>query len=125
MYSSSRLNLKQILFIKYYTNPHCNTFGNGLQAYKKAYGVENSNTAKSNASRLLSNAYIRNIIDEELQHYGMDMKDSLSLLFMIIKGEFTESNITFDDNGRQSYTIKTPSAGTILKAISLINRFYP
>ena len=117
-----KINLKQQLFISYYTNPNLNTFGNGLQSYKKAYKTENTNTAKTNASRLLSKAYVSDAIAEELQNVGMDIKVSLSMLAEIIKGEYSQSTVTLDSEGRKSITVNTPSAGAILKAISILNR---
>lgn len=122
MKKTGNLNLKQQLFISYYADPNQNTFGNGLQSYKKAYKIENTDTAKSNASRLLSKAYINKAINEEFHNTGMDFKVSLSMLSRIIIGDFTESNLIMDSDGKKSITIKTPSAGAVLKAISVIDK---
>ena len=122
MKNTGSLNLKQQLFISYYADPTQNTFGNGLQSYKKAYKIDNTDTAKSNASRLLSKAYINRAIKAEFQNTGMDIKVSLSMLSEIIKGEYSESSVTMDSQGNKSITTKTPSAGTKLKAISIIDR---
>lgn len=57
---NSKLNKRQIEFCRQYV---LNNF-NGLQAYKIAYGVENADTAKSNAHKLLTNTYIDAKVDE-------------------------------------------------------------
>jgi phage terminase small subunit len=48
------LNQRQTVFVFEYLKS-----GNATAAYKKAYGVENDEVAKANASRLLTNANIK------------------------------------------------------------------
>ena len=56
------LNIKQEEFCRKYVE----FGGNGTQAYKEAYGCEEE-TAKANASRLLTNANVKDYINELLE----------------------------------------------------------
>ena len=57
----TKLTEKQLAFIDYYLETL-----NAREAYKRAYGTKNNNTADSNASKLLSNTKVKKIIDERL-----------------------------------------------------------
>jgi len=88
--SSKKLNIKQKTFCRYYaTDREC--FGNGLQAYAKAYKIDLSikkkvNIAKANAHRLLTNADILAYIRELLNLEGLrDEIVDKELLFLILQ----------------------------------------
>ena len=57
----TKLTEKQLAFIDYYLETL-----NGREAYKRAYGTKNNNTADVNASKLLSNTKVKKIVDERL-----------------------------------------------------------
>lgn len=70
------LNLKQKLFCEYFASDK-EFFGNGVQAYIEAYGIDISkkgayNVAKANANRLLTNADILKYIDELFEAHGLN-----------------------------------------------------
>lgn len=81
----SKLNPKQERFCQLYVSKEF--FGNGTESYAEAYDIdlsENYNTAKSNAHRLLTNAYICDRINELLDNAGLnDEFVDKQLLFMI------------------------------------------
>lgn len=67
-----KLNPKQELFCKLFASDQ-EFFGNGVQAYAEAYDIDLSkqggySTARSNASRLLTNANILERINSLLEH---------------------------------------------------------
>ena len=57
----TKLTEKQLAFIDFYLETL-----NGREAYKRAYGTKNNNTADVNASKLLSNTKVKTILDERL-----------------------------------------------------------
>ena len=61
MSKETKLTEKQLAFIDYYLETL-----NAREAYKRAYGTKNNNTADSNASKLLSNTKAKTIVDERL-----------------------------------------------------------
>lgn len=81
------LNPKQKLFCEYYVSK--DFFGNGVQSYFAAYSGEGEeeityDTAKSNAHRLLTNAYILEYINSMLDEAGLnDAFVDKQLLFLI------------------------------------------
>ncbi len=58
-----KLNTKQQLFCQYYVEEK----GNWTTAYKRAYGTKNDQTAKVNASRMLTNANVIRKIREVMK----------------------------------------------------------
>lgn len=71
----SHLNERQLKFAKLYVSE--DFYGNGVKAYCEAYGLDRSdpkqyNTAKSNASDLLTNPYIIAVINKELDDAGLN-----------------------------------------------------
>jgi len=71
-----KLNAKQERFCRLYASDE-EFFGNGLQAYVEAYNIDLSkrgaiNTAKSNAYRLLTKAYILDRINEIFEARGLN-----------------------------------------------------
>lgn len=81
------LNPKQKLFCEYYVSK--DFFGNGVQSYLEVYSGEAEeeityDTAKSNAHRLLTNAYILEYINSMLDEAGLnDAFVDKQLLFLI------------------------------------------
>ena len=57
----TKLTEKQLAFIDYYLETL-----NGREAYKRAYGTKKDSTADTNSSRMLSNAKVKQVIDERL-----------------------------------------------------------
>lgn len=88
MSTNRKLTLQQKLFCKYYSTDR-EYFGNGLQAYAKAYNIDLSkkgkvSNAKSGASRLLTNGYILEYIRKQLELGGLsDESVDKELLFLI------------------------------------------
>lgn len=86
--SKKKLTPKQELFCKLFATNR-EFFGNGTQAYAKAYNIDLSkrgrlSTAKSNASRLLTYDYIMKYIDKLLDLGGLnDNRVDKELLFLI------------------------------------------
>ena len=75
-YSQSKLTPKQELFCITFASP-TEFFGNGLQSYAFAYGIDlntkgNINTAKSNAYKLLTKTYITKRIAELIDENGLN-----------------------------------------------------
>lgn len=85
---TNKLTPKQKIFCKYYTQDK-SLYGNGLKSYAKAYNLDltkkqDVDTAKANAHRLLTNAYILRYIDELLESEGLnDLVVDKELLFLI------------------------------------------
>lgn len=72
-----KLNPKRELFCQLYTSQDVEMFGNGVQAYIEAYNIDVTkkgayNTAKANAHRLLTNAYVVERINELLEMGGFN-----------------------------------------------------
>jgi hypothetical protein len=70
------LNPQQELFCQYFASDR-EFFGNGVQSYIEAYGIDVTrkgayNVAKANAHRLLTNAYITKRIDELFEASGLN-----------------------------------------------------
>ena len=77
------LNLKQKQFCQaYLSNKY---FGNGTLAYQEIYNVKNYNTAKTNASKLLTNTNIAEYIERLLVDMGLNDKMVDSQLAFLIK----------------------------------------
>lgn len=88
MKKKKQLTKKQELFCKLFATER-EYFGNGTQAYAKAYNIDLSkrgkqSIAKSNASRLLTYDYITRYIDKLLDLGGLnDNRVDKELLFLI------------------------------------------
>lgn len=86
--SKKKLTPKQELFCKLFATER-EYFGNGTQAYAKAYNIDltkrgKQSIAKSNASRLLTYDYIMKYIDKLLDLGGLnDNRVDKELLFLI------------------------------------------
>lgn len=88
MKKKKQLTKKQELFCKLFATER-EYFGNGTQAYAKAYNIDltkrgKQSIAKSNASRLLTYDYITRYIDKLLDLGGLnDNRVDKELLFLI------------------------------------------
>ena len=72
---SEELNEKQKLFCKYFVSKEF--YANGVESYAAAYGLDlsnpkNYNTAKVNASKLLTNTNIASYITDQLDAAGLN-----------------------------------------------------
>jgi hypothetical protein len=119
--------VKQQAFIAEYTDPNSDSFGNGTQAYKKAYLTNNDNTAGSNANKLLKNAKIRHHIDKILDSIGYGEKVRLQMLTEIGMGKYIKrtEQTRLDAKGNVKDTIiteSTPGADSIVRVNDVINR---
>jgi len=82
-----KLTIKQQAFADFYIE-----LGNATQAYLKAYpNVKKETTAKTNASRLLTNANVSAYIDERMEELKServaDQQEVLETLTAIMRGE--------------------------------------
>jgi len=124
------LNEKQKLFCKYFVSK--DFFGNGVDAYAEAYNIDLSNpkgynTAKVNASKLLTNTNILLCINHELDESGLnDNFVDKQLLFAITQNADLSSKvkaISEYNKLKQRITIKTDNKhsvdGQIFKGINL------
>ncbi len=89
---NKKLTPRQELFCEYFAvDKECR--GNGLKAYAKAYDIDIANksgvnTAKSNAYRLLTNAYIKKTIGRVLEGVGLnEIVADCALLDCILQNE--------------------------------------
>ena len=98
------LTPKQWLFCNEYVACHCN----GKQAYSNVYPKANDETARKNASKLLTNNDIRKCIDKLLSEVVFDKKAIISQitdnLIQIATGQLDEE--TTIDNGTSTKLIK-------------------
>ena len=91
------LNEKQMLFCKYYVSK--DFFGSGVESYAAAYNLDltiqkDYNTAKVNASKLLTNTNILTRINEELDAAGLnDNFVDKQLLFAITQNADLSSKV--------------------------------
>ena len=61
-----KLTIKQKAFADYYIE-----LGNATEAYKRAYkSCKSDNVARTNSSRLLTNANIKQYIDEKMKEFS-------------------------------------------------------
>ncbi|PNT94158.1 terminase small subunit [Clostridium thermosuccinogenes] len=92
----SELNDKQKLFCVEYLKDL-----NGLQAYKRAYGADlDDDTAKVNASKLLTNNNIRKYINDLIEEYKSDVNIEVAEIVAGLK------KIALDENSRNTDKIK-------------------
>lgn len=119
-----KLNNNQITFCQEYVNNGLN----GMQAYLKAYKTcKREDTAKVNASRLLTNANIQNYIkalqgkieDETI----MTAKERMKWLSEVIKDiQREEIKIKLPDGSDEILYMKNADLNTKLKAIDTLNK---
>lgn len=84
------LNDKQAAFLDHYLQT-----GNATQSYKMAYGVESDKTARTNSSRLLTNA---NIL-AALEGHREEVKENLNITAnRVFEGILTIAETAIDDS---------------------------
>lgn len=119
-----KLNNNQITFCQEYVNNGLN----GMQAYLKAYKTcKREDTAKVNASRLLTNANIQNYIkalQEKIEDETiMTAKERMKWLSEVIKDIQTEQiKIKLPDGSDEVLYMKNADLNTKLKAIDTLNK---
>ncbi len=119
-----KLNNNQITFCQEYVNNGLN----GMQAYLKAYKTcKREDTAKVNASRLLTNANIQNYIkalQEKIEDETiMTAKERMKWLSEVIKDiQREEIKIKLPDGSDEVLYMKNADLNTKLKAIDTLNK---
>ena len=93
----TKLTEKQLAFIDYYLETL-----NSREAYKRAYGTKNNNTADSNSSKLLSNTKVKQVIDERLAEIKSKriakVEEVQEFLTSCMRGEVNEEVIAMQQN---------------------------
>lgn len=90
---------------------------NATKAYQKAYpNVKKDEVARSNGSRLLTNANVKAYIDQRLEELKServaDQQEVLEFLTSVMRGEVTEPLLVLDGEGCQRIVEAKPSVGT-------------
>lgn len=101
--------------------------GNATQAYKKTYSkVKKDEVARANASRLLTNANVKNYIEERLEELKSertaDAQEVLEYLTSVMRGNETEEVLIGIGEGVQSTVQKEVGAKDRLKAAELLGK---
>ena len=102
---------------------------NGTRAYKVAYpSVKKDETARANASRLLTNANVKKYIDEQLEKMHndrtADAQEVLEYLTAVMRGEHQEQTLIGDGDGYQKVVDLKPSVQTRRSAAVDIGKRY-
>lgn len=106
---------------------------NATRAYKAAYPhIKSDDAARANASRLLTNANIKDYIQEQLDKISSekiaDATEVLKYLTSVMRGEFTEEVVVVEGNGdgfSSAVTVdKDVGAKERLKAAELLGKRY-
>lgn len=106
---------------------------NATRAYKIAYPhIKSDDAARANASRLLTNANIKDYIQEQLDKISSekiaDATEVLKYLTSVMRGEFTEEVVVVEGNGdgfSSAVTIdKDVGAKDRLRAAELLGKRY-
>lgn len=114
---------KQKRFCEEYINNGLNATQSYMMIYK---GIKNENTAKTNASRLLTREDVSNYIAELQTNLKseciMECKERMIFLSQIVKGEVEEEVITILDNGDEVRTTMPAKLRTKMTAVDLMNK---
>lgn len=114
---------KQQAFCDYYIET-----GNATESYRRAGYTANGNSAEVNASRLLSNAKVREYIDERMKQKEnariISQDRVLEFLSQVVEGEIEEEVVTFSADGMVQRTTKKPSVRDRSKAAELLGKRY-
>lgn len=112
------LNKNQKLFCMEYVKSGCN----GTSAYLSVYKCKKDETARVNASKLLTNAnvqkYVQELQDKIEAETIMDIKERKKYLTKILNDSITETAYDMFGNDFQ----KKPSFKTKLTAIDILNK---
>ena len=100
---------------------------NGTRAYKVAYpNVKKDETARANASRLLTNANVKKYIDEQLEimhnERTADAQEVLEFLTSVMRNEQKEEVLKGIGMGEQTKTHIEVSAKDRVKAAELLGK---
>lgn len=122
-----KLTEKQKAFCDYYIESL-----NATESYKRAYGCNKQATAETNASRLLSNAKVKNHIDERLKEIDSKRiakaEEVLAFLSSSLRGEVDEEVVTQESDGaggiKPVIIRKQLSAKDRIKAAELLGKRY-
>ncbi len=106
---------------------------NATRAYKIAYpNIKRDGVARANASRLLTNANIKNYIDEQLERISdekiADVKEVMMYLTSVMRGESTATIVVIEGRGEGCSVArelnKAPDEKERLKAAELLGKRY-
>ena len=118
----SKLNDKQKAFADYYIESL-----NATESYKKTYECS-YNTARTNGARLLTNANIKNYIDEVMSAKDesriASQDEILQILTDIARGVAEEDVVTFSQLGEELRTTRKPTIKDRMKASELLGKRY-
>ena len=118
----SKLNDKQKAFADYYIESL-----NATESYKKAYECS-YNTARTNGARLLTNANIKNYIDEVMSAKDesriASQDEILQILTDIARGITEEEVVQFSQLGEELRTTRKPTIKDRMKASELLGKRY-
>lgn len=122
-----KLTEKQKAFCDYYIESL-----NATESYKRAYGCKNNSTARSNSSRMLTNANIKNYIDKKLKEIEdkriAKAEEVLAFLSSSLRGEIDEEVVVVEGTGdgvsKTRIVTKQLSAKDRIKAAELLGKRY-
>ena len=122
-----KLTEKQKAFCDYYIESL-----NATESYKRAYECKNGSTARANSSRMLTNANIKNYIDEKLKEIEdkriAKAEEVLAFLSSSLRGEIEEEVIASESNGeggiKPVILKKQLSAKDRIKSAELLGKRY-
>ena len=102
---------------------------NATRAYKKAYpNVKKDEVARSNGSRLLTNANVKAYIDEQLEKLQServaDQQEVMEYLTAVMRGKKTEPLLVLDGEGKQKVVDAIPPVQARTKAAELLGKRY-
>ncbi|WP_305037312.1 terminase small subunit [Solibacillus palustris] len=120
-----KLTIKQQAFADAYIE-----LGNGSEAYKHAYpNIKKDETARANASRLLTNANVKSYIDERMEQLKServaDQQEILETLTSVIRGEARAATLVGAGGGEEFITDEMPPTMTErIRAAELLGKRY-
>ena len=118
----SKLNDKQKAFADYYIESL-----NATESYKKVYECS-YNTARTNGARLLTNANIKNYIDEVMSAKNesriASQDEILQILTDIARGITEEEVVQFSQLGEELRTTRKPTIKDRMRASELLGKRY-
>ena len=117
-----KLNKKQKAFCDFYIESL-----NATESYKKVYECS-YNTARTNGARLLTNANIKNYIDEVMSAKNesriASQDEILQILTDIARGVTEEEVVQFSQLGEELRTTRKPTIKDRMKASELLGKRY-
>ena len=122
-----KLTEKQKAFCDYYIESL-----NATESYKRAYQCKTDSTARTNSSRMLTNANIKNYIDERLKEIEnkriAKAEEVLAFLSSSLRGEIDEEVVASESDGeggiKPIILKKQLSAKDRIKAAELLGKRY-